>query len=123
MENNVVTANSDVSASQSFDLVSPTINVGAGAGTATRDHTFEEFYFTSVSVVALVSIVGNLIVIIVMLSTERLRTPTNYFMISLAVSDLMIGVTYPLYNFGHIPGFVLTEAFSKYAVNIIYSCR
>ncbi len=114
----MVTANFDISPSQSVDLDSLTTNIGTG--TVTRDDTYEKVYFTSVSAVAFVAIVGNLIVIIVMLRTGRLRTPTNYFMISLAFSDLMQAVTYPLYNFGHIPGFVLTKAFSKYADNIVY---
>ncbi len=120
MEDSLVTANFDIASSQSVDLDSLTTDIGAG--TITRDDTYEKFYFTSVSAVALVSIVGNLIVIIVMLRTKRLRIPTNYFMISLAVSDLMIGVTYPLYNFGHLPGFVLTEVFGEYARNVFYSC-
>ncbi len=109
-----VTDDYETSVTQSVNLVSVTTNIGAGASTATRDDTYEKFYFTSISAVALVSIVGNFIVIIVMLGTKRLRTPTNYFMISLGFSDLMQGVVYPLYNFGHISGFALTEVFGKY---------
>ena len=89
----MVTANYETSASQTVNLVSPTTDIGAG--TVTRDDTYEKFYFTSISAVALVSIVGNLIVIVVMLRTKRLRAPTNYFMISLSFSDLMQAVTYP----------------------------
>ncbi len=114
----MVTASFDISPSQSVHLDSLTTDIGAGTDTATRDDTYERFYFTSISAVALVFIVGNLIVIIVMLRTERLRTPTNYFMISLAVSDLTQGVVYPLYNFGYIPGFVLAKVFGEYAINV-----
>ena len=119
----MVTANFDISPSQSVNPDSLTTDIGVGTGTATRDDTYERFYSTSLSAVAFVSIVGNIIVIIVMLRTKRLRIPTNYFMIALAVSDLMQAVAYPLYNFGHIPGFVMTDVFGECSINVFYSCH
>ncbi len=52
--------------------------------------------------VALLSIVGNLLVIIVFIRYKRLRITTNYYIISLSVADLLVGLV-------AIPAAIATE--------------
>lgn len=40
----------------------------------------------------LISVLGNLLIIIVLMLNKRMRTVTNCFLLSLAVSDLMMAV-------------------------------
>lgn len=52
-----------------------------------------EYKVVSIALVALicgVGIVGNVMVILVVLTTKHMRTPTNCYLVSLAVADLMV---------------------------------
>lgn len=44
------------------------------------------------SLIFLVSVFGNLLIIVVLMVNKRMRTVTNSFLLSLAVSDLMMAV-------------------------------
>lgn len=44
------------------------------------------------SLIFLVSVIGNLLIIVVLTVNKRMRTVTNTFLLSLAVSDLMMAV-------------------------------
>nr|XP_023667391.1 thyrotropin-releasing hormone receptor-like isoform X1 [Paramormyrops kingsleyae] len=60
-----------------------------------------EFKVVSVLLVALicaVGIIGNIMVILVVLTTKHMRTPTNCYLVSLAVADLMVLTTAGLPN-------------------------
>lgn len=64
-------------------------NQSLGAWT---DHTLE-YKVASVFLVSLicgVGIVGNVMVILVVLTTKHMRTPTNCYLVSLAAADLMV---------------------------------
>ena len=49
---------------------------------------FRAVFFLTISFVALVSLIGNILEIMTFLKTQNLRTSTNYCITSMAVSDL-----------------------------------
>ncbi|CDQ71847.1 thyrotropin-releasing hormone receptor [Oncorhynchus mykiss] len=60
-----------------------------------------------------IGIVGNVMVILVVLTTKHMRTPTNCYLVSLAVADLMVltaaglpNITQSLYGGGWVYGYV-----------------
>ncbi|XP_051577708.1 thyrotropin-releasing hormone receptor-like [Myxocyprinus asiaticus] len=60
-----------------------------------------EYKFVSILLVILIcgiGIVGNVMVILVVLTTKHMRTPTNCYLVSLAVADLMVLTTAGLPN-------------------------
>ncbi len=63
---------------------------------------YPAFYLLSISLIAVVTIVGNTLVLVVFLKRAELRVPANYFIISLAFSDLIQGMTYTCYNISHL---------------------
>lgn len=60
------------------------------------------FHLSGILALASVSIAGNSVVIYIMLKDKTLNSPLNYFITSLAISDLVQGVLYAIYNIGHI---------------------
>ena len=55
---------------------------------------FRGVFFIAISVVTLVSLIGNILQIITFLKTQNLRTSTNYYITSMAVSDVFYVVTF-----------------------------
>ena len=56
------------------------------------------FFTTAMSLVSLVAFTGNILVIITVYKTPRLRTSTNYYYVNMAVSDFLASVTsWPLH--------------------------
>lgn len=53
------------------------------------DHTLQILLYT---LIFFVSVIGNLLIIVVLTANKRMRTVTNTFLLSLAVSDLMMAV-------------------------------
>ncbi|GFT67148.1 octopamine receptor [Nephila pilipes] len=47
---------------------------------------------TVLTIIILITILGNTLIIAAVATTRRLRTVTNYFVVSLAVSDLLVGL-------------------------------
>ena len=59
---------------------------------------FKSVSSVAVSVVALTSVIGNILVITTFFKTQNLRISTNYYITSIAVSDLLFIITnWPLY--------------------------
>ena len=52
-------------------------------------YTFRAGFFVSLFVLALPSVTGNVLLIIIFLKTLNLRTSTNYYITSMAISDLL----------------------------------
>ena len=60
--------------------------------------TFKALASVAISVVALSSILGNMLVITTFVKTEKLQTSTNYYITSMAVSDLIwVATNWPIY--------------------------
>ena len=52
-------------------------------------YQFKAAFFAALLIVALISVLGNVVVIIAFLKTRSLRASTNYYITSMAVSDLL----------------------------------
>ena len=63
-----------------------------------RDQIYEDgsevdvIYVSIEVIVAILAVVGNLLVIVVFARSASVRTTTNYYVISLAVADLLVGL-------------------------------
>ncbi|OWF53320.1 Dopamine D2-like receptor [Mizuhopecten yessoensis] len=60
------------------------------------------FYMSVFFFVTLITVGGNCIIIVTVLRHRDLQQPCNYMIASLAASDLIFGLIYPIYNIGHI---------------------
>lgn len=67
-----------------------------------NDIYFNVYYYGSVFALSCISIVGNILVITTISRHRILRNPENYFLVSLAFSDLLMGCVYPVYNISHL---------------------
>lgn len=63
---------------------------------------FYVYYYGMFSIIASVNIPGNILVIRTVMRTPNLRQPCNFYIVSLAVTDLLIGFIYPVYNISHL---------------------
>ena len=62
-------------------------------------YAFKVSLSVAISIVALLSVLGNILVIITFVKTQKLRTSPNYYITSMAVSDLLFVVTeWPLFS-------------------------
>ncbi|XP_041835240.1 cholecystokinin receptor isoform X2 [Melanotaenia boesemani] len=59
---------------------------------ATRAREMDSFRILLYSLIFLLSVFGNLLIIAVLMLNKRMRTVTNSFLLSLAVSDLMMAI-------------------------------
>lgn len=57
-----------------------------------QTHELNLFYTICESLVALFAVVGNAVVIIVFRKERKLRRRTNYYIVSLAAADLLVGL-------------------------------
>nr|KAG5708716.1 hypothetical protein BaRGS_034933 [Batillaria attramentaria] len=64
----------------------------------------------------LVNVVGNTIVLRTILRHDSLRTPANSLICSLAASDLLFGLLYPIYNVSHIDLPVIENSLGEWSV-------
>ncbi|KAK3097171.1 hypothetical protein FSP39_007095 [Pinctada imbricata] len=63
---------------------------------------FYVYYYGIFIIIGCINIPGNILVISTVFRHPVLRLPCNYYIVSLAVSDLLIGVVYPVYNISHL---------------------
>jgi membrane-associated PAP2 superfamily phosphatase len=75
-----------------------------------RNTTPNILYTIMESLVAIVAVVGNGLVIIVFYRERRLRRRTNYYIISLALADLLVGLI-------GVPFAILVRTFLMMSVN------
>lgn len=59
----------------------------------TCSRSFSTIVVSAISFVSVASFVGNSLVIITFLMDTKLRTRTNYFIVNMAISDLLISLT------------------------------
>lgn len=68
------------------------VNITEIQESATRNTTPNIPYTVMESLVAIVAVIGNALVIIVFYRERRLRRRTNYYIISLALADFLVGL-------------------------------
>ena len=66
------------------------------------DIAFFVYYYGGLLVLSTIGIVGNSMVIVGITRHRSLRTPNNYFILSLALSDLLLAILYPIYDVTHL---------------------
>ena len=68
-------------------------------------------------IIAVFAIFGNMLVVISFFLNDKLRTVTNYFVIGLAVADIMVGaLSVPLWMYS-----IITYPNSKQVILIVYT--
>ncbi|XP_062613661.1 melanocortin receptor 5-like [Saccostrea cucullata] len=69
-----------------------------------EDHgiSFYVYYYGMFCIITCINIPGNTMVIRAVIKNPHLHKPCNIYIVSLAVTDLLIGVIYPLYNVAHL---------------------
>ena len=77
------------------------------------DFVFAGYYLIFMSIICLVCFVGNGLIIHAILCYKSLRQVTNLFVLSLAVSDFLQGVTVPIYTMGHPSKITILEGLGK----------
>lgn len=77
--------------------------------------------FTSVffSIVVILSLFGNILVILILVKYENLKSLTNAFILNLAVSDLLFTAGLPFWAYEHVYGWTLGEHACK-IVNFVF---
>ena len=78
------------------------VNVSEDTITEEPEAIFYIYYYGLFIIIACINIPGNILVISTVVRHAVLRQPCNYYIVSLAVSDLLIGFVYPLYNISHL---------------------
>ena len=86
----------------SYELTSSATSINKCKSDSPEDPAAFTVQLSGILFLAALCIFGNSIVIYVMVKDKSLNSPLNYFITSLAISDLMQGVIYAIYNIGHI---------------------
>ena len=81
-------------------------------------YTFKALVSVAISFVALLSVLGNILVITTFVKAQRFRTNANYYITSMAVSDLLFVATeWPLFSRSRFS--VLGEPLSTFQCKIV----
>lgn len=95
------------------------VSNATGTGTTTEidmDIGFNIYYYGLLFSLTLINIPANILVITTILRHRQLRQPANYFLASLAVSDLVMGCVCPVYNLSHLEIPAISGSLGKYSV-------
>ena len=90
-------------------------------------YSFKVVFFLAISVVMLLSVFGNISVVISFLKTQNIRTSTNYYITSMAVSDVLYVTTdWTLYSSSRLSVFSNSLSsfgckLGKYCTHVSYS--
>ena len=79
------------------------------------------FFITTLSVISLASIVGNIFVITAVYRTPVLRTSTNYYYVNMAISDIIFCLmTWPFFLTGKI---IISKGSASESSMATYACK
>lgn len=74
------------------------------------------------TLIAILSMTGNAVVIFIVYHFKRMRTPTNFFIVNLAISDLLMGIM--CIPFSYWPTLVLLRwPFGQFLCKAISFCK
>ena len=82
-------------------------------GLAKEDKIYSGYYLTGIVVICVICFIGNGLIIHAILYYSYLRQVHNWFVLSLAVSDVIQGVTIPFYTLGHPSNVVILPGLRK----------
>ena len=88
-------------------------NVSDFNGLAQEDKIFSIYYLTGIVVICVICFIGNGLIIHAILYYSYLRQVHNWFVLSLAISDVIQGVTIPFYTLGHPSNVVILPGLRK----------
>ena len=78
-----------------------------------NDIIFGVFYVSGVFLICIICFIGNGLIIHAILYYKHLQTVHNWFILSLAISDVIQGITIPFYTMGHTSKLVILEGLGK----------
>lgn len=89
-----ITSLSDNTTIYNYSLFNMSTSNGNETRTAHEGRSLAEIIIIGIILMLLVivTILGNLLVCIVILKNRRLQSPTNYYILSLSISDLLLGI-------------------------------
>ena len=94
--------------------VFPNTTVTSRKPTSAGDLVFYLYYYGLMGVLTLVNLTGNSAVISSILRHRQLRLPGNYFLFSIACSDMLLGIIYPISNVSYIDRPEIRRVFGTY---------
>lgn len=81
----------NIGSGERFSIVTMDAIETSSEATNYRDDEFNAVYVACEAIVAMIAVLGNALVIFVFWKERRLRRRTNYYIVSLALADLLVG--------------------------------
>ncbi|XP_042339094.1 chemokine XC receptor 1-like, partial [Plectropomus leopardus] len=73
------------------------------------------------SIVIILSLTGNILVLVILALFENLKSLTNIFILNLAISDLVFTIGLPFWGIYHIWGWLFSEALCKIVTFVFFT--